>query len=522
MSYQCGSTEGKTVTNIYTNMKVFIAFEGLCESFDILPGQTVKDAKQMIKDFFHIQLSDDKQGRRYLELTYAGGVLRDEWVLADAGITLCSTIKCTVKEEEKPALYVHNAVTQEKVPIMGNVHLLSETVSQLKSLVSVTCGFPVSVFCLRTLEGKEMYDCNTLSNYKLEIGSALKLDVWDGWKELLASCVLGHKQNVQRYQQRVALYIAAHFGHLKMADWLQKKGVRADEAIGVHPYREWCCETDHPDIGKCAIHAAAEAGQILLIKAFVARNVLCLECQTPFGQTPLRTCIHQGHKDCVLYLIMKMWSVVAFPNISLPMNIYVKIKKWLFVTKKKLCKVKRWNPQFKTRVGDPFVVDGFTEPKMTSKSLHNLHQDKWKKIRIYNSCRTQSSQNFANVVLKLHPMTPTPSRFPPVTKTTENPAQKRLVVEPESLDIIHNNTWKAQISLPPISSISSNRPHNLTMPHATLLLNSSLESFSKHHGRTPRQSAIYFLSLASEFKEKPWLQQLDMARMLAKKMAYQH
>ncbi|XP_040205077.1 protein ANKUB1 isoform X1 [Rana temporaria] len=512
-------------------MKVFIGFEGLCESFDILPGQTVKDVKQMIKDFFHIQLSDDKQGRRYLELTYAGGVLRDEWVLADAGITLCSTIKCTVKEEEKPALYVHNAVTQEKVPIMGNVHLLAETVSQLKSLVSVKCGFPVGVFCLKTLEGKEMYDCNTLSDYKLEIGSALRLDVWDGWKELLASCVLGHKQNVQRYlsknetilryQQRVALYIAAHFGHLKMADWLQKKGVRADEAIGVHPYREWCCETDHPDISKCAIHAAAEAGQIILIKAFVAHNVLCLDCQTPFGQTPLRTCIHQGHKDCVLYLIMKMWSVVAFPNISLPMNIYVKIKKWLFVTQKKLCKVKRWDPQFKTRVGDPFVVDGFTEPKMTSKSLHNLYQDKWKTIRIYNNCRTQSSQNFANAVLKLHPMTPTPCRFPPITKTAENSAQRRLGVEPESLDIIHN-IWKAQISLPPISSISSNRPRNLTMPHATLLLNSSLESFSKHHGRTPRQNAIYFLSLASEFKEKPWLQQLDMARMLAKKMVYQH
>ncbi|KAM5163751.1 protein ANKUB1 [Mantella aurantiaca] len=517
-------------------MKIFVAFEGLCESFDILPGQTVRDAKQMIKDFFHIQLSDDKQGRRYLELMYAGGVLRDEWVLTDAGVTLCSTIKCAIKNEEKPALYVYNAVTQEKVPIMGNVHLLTEPVSRLKSLVSLKCGFPVSVFCLRTLEGKDMYDCNTLSDYKLELGAALKLDVWDGWKELLEACVLGHKKNVQRYlsknetilryQQRVALYMAAHFGHLEMAEWLQKKGVRADEAIGVHPYREWCCETDHKDIGKCAIHAAAEAGQILLVKAFVARNVLCLECQTSFGQTPLKICIHQGQKDCVLYLIMKMWSVVSFPKISLPMNIYIKVKKWLFMAQKKICKVKRWAPQFKTRVGDPLVVDGFTEPKMTSKALHNVHQHKWKKVfRSYNNSRAQSSQDFDNVVLKLRPVTqrektPTPSRFPPIRKTAENQEKNRLEVEWESMDIIHNNTWKAQIPLPSIININNNHPHNLTMPHASHLLNSSLQSFSKHHGRTTRQNAIYFLSITSEFKEKPWLQQLDMARMLAKKTVY--
>lgn len=56
VSYQCGSTDGKTATNIYTNMKVFIAFEGLCESFDILPGQTVKDAKQMIKVIIYLYI----------------------------------------------------------------------------------------------------------------------------------------------------------------------------------------------------------------------------------------------------------------------------------------------------------------------------------------------------------------------------------------------------------------------------------------------------------------------------------
>ncbi|KAG8538776.1 hypothetical protein GDO81_022100, partial [Engystomops pustulosus] len=317
---------------------------------------------------------------------------------------------------------------------MGNIHLLDSTVSKLKSLMSLKCGFPVSVFCLRTLKGKEMYDCNTLSDYNLDLGSTVKMDVWDGWKELLNACVLGHKQNVHRYfskyktvlrfQERVALYVAAHFGHLELAEWLQSKGVRADEAVGAHPYREWCRDTDHPDIEKCAIHAAAENGQLIMIKSFLARNVLCLDCQNALGQTPLKICIQNGHKDCLQYLIMKMWSVVSFPKVSLSMNIYIKVKKWLYTAQKRVCKVKK----FKTHVGDPVVVDGFTNPKMTTRDLHGLYQDKWR--RVFQNSRGHSSQTIVNAVLKLRPKTlreqkSKSAKFPSINQTGENPVKTR-------------------------------------------------------------------------------------------------
>ncbi|KAM8953147.1 protein ANKUB1 [Pelodytes ibericus] len=515
-------------------MRIFIAFDGLCESFDILLGQTVDDVKQMIKDSFHIQLSDDKHGRRFLELQYAGGVLRDEWVLTDVGITLCSTIKCLLKEEDKPALYVYNAVTKEKVPIMEDIGLLTTTISRLKTLISMKCGFPVSVYCLRTLQGKEMYNCNILSDYKLDIGSTLRLDVWDGWKEFLHACVLGHTHNVQRYllkeeavlryQQRTALYMAAHFGHLELAEWLQRRGVRADEAVGVHPYREWCCETDHPDIAKCAIHAASEAGQLLLLKAFISHNVLCLHCQNPLGQTPLQICIRHGHKECVLYLIMKIWSLVSFPKISLPMCIYIKMKKWLLVAQKKISATKKlkWAAVFKTRVGDTLVVDGFTEPKMRTRALRGFHQESWKKvIWSYNNPQVQNNHTFSETVLKLHPI---PQRdqhqavlLPPLKKSSAKTLRRnklnRKSVDGNTLE----NSLMARVKLPPAANNGNNFPRYLTAPQAVYLLNSSLESFSKHTGKTPRQNAIYCLGLASEFKEKPWLQQLDIARMLAKK-----
>ncbi|XP_029471355.1 protein ANKUB1 [Rhinatrema bivittatum] len=362
-------------------MKVFIAFEGLCEAFHVHPQQTVQAVKQLIKDFFHIQLSNDKQGRRYLELLYAGAVLKDDWVLVDIGITLCSTLKCIIKTEDKPALFIYNAVTGETVPIMGNIFLLATTVSNLKILITLKCGFPIGVYCLRTPQGKEMYNCNTLNDYKIDIGTTLRLDAWDGWKEFLNGCLSGHKCNVQKYlsaeepvlkyQQKVALYMAAFFGHFELADWIQKQGARADEAVGVHPYREWCCETDHLDIAKCPIHAAAEAGQLLILKSFINHNILCLECQNPLQQTPLKICIKHRHKNCVQYLVMKMWSTVSYPKLSLPMKIYIKMKRWLDTAQKRVPAKKRFSraAAFRTHVGDTVVVDGFSEPKMTSKGL---------------------------------------------------------------------------------------------------------------------------------------------------------
>ncbi|KAM4771134.1 protein ANKUB1 [Rhinophrynus dorsalis] len=515
-------------------MRVFIAFDGLCESFNILPGQTVHDVKQMIKDCFHMQLFEDKQGRRFLELVFAGGVLRDEWVLTDVGITLCSTIKCVLKEEDKPALYFFNAVIKEKIPISGDIRLLTEKVSRLKTLISLKSGFPVSVYCLRTPQGKEMYNCNLLSDYELDLGATLRMDVWDGWEEFLRACVIGHKHKIQpylsrkgavhRYQERVALYMVAYFGHLELVEWLLKKGVRADEAVGVHPFREWCCETDHPDVDTCAIHAAAEAGQLLVLKAFIAHNVLCLLCPNPLGHTPLRICIQHRHKDCVLYLIMKMWSIVSFPKISLPMSIYVKVKKWLFLAQKQLSAVKKmkWMPEFKTRVGDIVVVDGFTEPKMTTKGLHSLHQDKWKNIMenskvVFHNGETFNSKGHSYCQSNVKGQK---FKLPPIKQASTNPdMNKNKTVQNSAVDIF-TNTWKALVPLPHIPSTSNSRPLYLSTPHDTFLLNASLESFSKHSGRTPRENAIYCLGLASEFKEKTWLRQLDMAKTLAKKMIY--
>ncbi|XP_004834496.1 protein ANKUB1 isoform X2 [Heterocephalus glaber] len=477
-------------------MRIFIAFEGSFEPFDVSTDETVEAVKLMIKDYFHIPLSEDKQARRYLELVYAGAALRNSWCLADIGISFCSTLKCFVKEEDKPTLYVFNAVTQETMPIIESISLL---------------------------------------------GTTLRLDVWDGWKEFLMGCLLGQKLKVQRYlskegpvlkyQKRVALYIAAFYGYIELTEWALQQGVRPHEAVGVHPYRAWCYEALHADVSKCPIHAAAEAGQLLILKAFVNCSVLCLECKTAAGQTPLTIAFKHKHKDCALYLLSKMWSMVSFLKISVPMRIYIKIKQWILraqshsLHKKQLCKSR----VFGAKVGDTVMVDGFTTPKMTSKSWHKTgnkdSQSNLSKLPPLKKHTANKKPVYALTISQKDTREQIPT-FPPLGDTNkfsdlqryQQQYKKKITATAKKKEGHVKNTYLPQVPLPPISRVGYSHPSfYYATPSADSLLRSSFESFSKHSGRTPRENAIYCLAVASAFKEKRWLQQLEIARALAKK-----
>ncbi|XP_037006300.2 protein ANKUB1 [Artibeus jamaicensis] len=499
-------------------MRIFIAFEGSFEPFEVSADETVEAVKLMIKDYFHIPLSEDEQGRRYLELMYAGAALKDSWSLADIGISFCSTLKCFVKQEDKPTLHVFNAVTQERMPIMNNTSLFCKKVSELRTLISLRCGFPVSVFCLRTPSGLEMYDCNTLRDYQIDIGATLRLDVWDGWKEFLMGCLLGQKLKVQRYlsnekpvlkyQKRVALYIAAFYGYIELTEWALKQGVRPHEAVGVHPYRAWCHEALHADVSKCPIHAAAEAGQLLILKAFVNCSVLCLECTNAAGQAPLAIALKRKHKDCVLYLLSKTWSTVSFPKMSVPMRIYIKIKQWVLKAQShNLYKSQPCGSRvFGAKVGDIVMVDGFSKPLMTSKSWHKAgNKDSQSTVVKLPPLKEQtaSKKPVNPLVISQQDTREQNLKFLPlIDKNTFSEIQrqqnwKNSIAMDMKNEKLTKNTYLPQIPLPPVSRVGPSHPSfYYATPSADSLLRSSFESFSERSGRTPRENAIYCLAMA--------------------------
>ncbi|XP_021087367.1 protein ANKUB1 isoform X2 [Mesocricetus auratus] len=421
------------------------------------------------------------------------------------------------------------------MPIMENMSILGKKVSDLRTLVTLRCGFPVSVYCLRTPKGLEMYDCNTLRDYHTDIGTTLRLDVWDGWKEFLLGCLLGQKPEVQRYlskegpvlkyQRRVALYIAAFHGHTELTEWALQQGVQPHEAVGVHPCRAWCREALHTDVSNCPVHAAAEAGQLLILKAFVNCSVLCLECKNAAGQTPLAIAAKHKHKDCELYLLSKMCSTVSFLKLSVPMRIYIKIKQWIVRAqshrghKSHLGRARVSG----AKVGDSVVVDGFTKPKMTSQSWHKAGDRGWQSTQSKPPpCKQRSSRKHTDSLRISQRATRNQITLPPLANTNmfserqshqqENQPKKTAPAGGEEKHI--RNAYLPQVPLPPISRVDRSHPLSLcTAPGADCLL----RSFSEHSGRTPRENAIYCLAVASAFKEKRWLQQLGIARVLAKK-----
>ncbi|XP_048860053.1 protein ANKUB1-like isoform X1 [Brienomyrus brachyistius] len=513
-------------------MRIFIAFEGSRQPFDINQDQTIGTIKAIIRDHFHTQLLNDRRVRRFLELRFAGATLQDSWTLPDVGIAPGSTISCLLQEESRPILYVFCSVTKETLPLMGNIIHLGASVSSLKSLVSLQSGLPVSTFRLTTQTGLELYHCNTLNSY-IKMGATLHLDVWDGWVELLKGCHLGDKHTVQhylsedapilRFQQRVALYMAAFFGHLDLAVWLLKRGVRPNEPVGAHPYREWCWEADHPEINKCPVHGAAEAGQLLILKVFISGNILSLDCLDPEGRTPLQIAIRQRHKECVCYLASKLWSVACFQGFTFPMWIYVQIKHWAQKAQKKASSSQglAFGASFRTMVGSIVFVDGFSKPMMTSKARNKV----FKEGAIRDAALPDLARSKDLAAPSDHPAgldsQDAPVRLPQLLPEMANSNRPNKGSRGNSyLDGSGDQDRKTWATKVPIScDTPPQHQSNCTLPSTSLSLTSSTYSFSQQRLRTPRENAIHCLSVASSFTERSWLQQLAIARILTKRTA---
>lgn len=286
-----------------------------------------------------------------------------------------------------------------------------------------------------------------------------------------------------RYQLRVALYIAACLGHLDLAHWLMERGVHAEEPVGVHPYRQWCHQTSHRDSGKCPIHVAAAMSQLLILKLFVTKNVLTLACRDPEGRDPLKIAIQYGYKDCVRYLANKLCSVVSLPNTSLPMRIYLRIKRWVSLGQKRVANNQyKWNiVSFKARVEDMLLVDGFNQSKMSSKSIKAEAKPRGVRIKA------------------LPPLLPTANlhqlSLQSVSPETLQKRHKEDVKHKKNvrLDEMKKGGNRSRFTLPPVTTESLPRPMFVgALPKSYNNLNTS----SHHGGRGPRQNAAYCFSIA--------------------------
>ncbi|XP_059923129.1 protein ANKUB1-like isoform X2 [Gadus macrocephalus] len=522
---------GVLTTGWLSDMKIFVSYEDFREPFHVSPDQTVGAVKQMVTKYFLLQLANDKDVQQELELSYAGASLQDGWALGDVGVSPGAVLRCLIKNKPPPAIQVFNVVTQETFSVIEPTPLLSTTVARLKTIISLHVGLPVSTFRLSTALGVELYDCNLLSDYDIELGSTLQLDTWDGWVEFIQGCVRGHilaiqchlskEKVVMRFQLRVALSIAAFMGHLELADWLLQRRARPERPVGVHPYRLWCHKTSHQDSSKCPIHIAAERGQLLILKLFVSNNPVTLATRDRCGRCPLQIALQHRHKMCVCYIVSKLYSVMSLPKLCVSMRVYLQIKAWVKVGQTKAAFKRAHAPRasIKSRAGDTVLVDGFTESKMSSKPVRDEtkvpRKIGAKILTPLTGSRLLSGRPLEGDKQQLQSLCPADNAVSNKMQRQRINCRKRGVdvFSGESKDDRDRDSPGGRAWLPPITFGTNPRQLNLHAQEKPLMLNNV-------HGsgdRTHKENAIYWLAISSTFTEKSWLQQLGVARSLARR-----
>lgn len=278
--------------------------------------------------------------------------------------------------------------------------------------------------------------------------------------------------------------------------------------MGVHPYRQWCHQTSHRDTGKCPIHTAAESSQLLILKLFITKNLLALACRDPGGRDALKVALQRGHRDCVRYLANKLCSVVSLPNMSLPMRIYLQIKGWVTLGQKRAAsnRCQYTSAAFKATLGDTFLVDGFNEPDMSSRSRKAVT----KPSGGIKAKALQPLPPISNLLSVSHlPSKRAPPPQLPMLQSVSHGDYKEMQEKQKQdvknrqrglLDEISkddSSLCRSKFILPPITREGIPRPVFVgASPKSSHISTASLDSFSHHCGLTPRENAIYGLTIA--------------------------
>ena len=314
-------------------------------------------------------------------------------MLHDIGIENGSSLKIILMDV-KPTLVIDSKFNHKKIYIEENLDVFHCKVAQLRTIVADKTGLPIGVFRLVNKSGEEMFDCQNLRKYNVTLGQTVQLDVWDGWNDFLKVSINGYAPQVlpslspneteAKYQLKVALHIAAFFGHVYLAVTLLKIGVRMDERVGHHPKRMWCIHQEaHIDSLSTPIHTAAARGNLNVIRSFVHHDITCVLATDGNNLTPLQIALKAKQKACALFLITQQWKEIPYDHkTNIPLLIYARMKSWYNRAHYKAPppanpakghhRTSRSMRPIQSLVENGILVDGFSDSKMNSKSVSQV------------------------------------------------------------------------------------------------------------------------------------------------------
>lgn len=422
------STASECKIRDHPSMLIFGVYEGERVGIEVPMGSTVGEVKKMIQVKLNIFIDDlVKQDKQVLVLSFAGSDLNDNWIFTDLGIIPGSTCKVCMREEVKPVLFVKCSHDGEVIEIMDNYFVERMLVEDLRTIVSKRSGLPVCIFRLVSRTNLELFDDHDLFYYDIECGDTVFMECWDGWAELINYSILGLTPSVlplivsdeiqQRFQLKVVMYIAAHFGCVDLARTCIKFGIRPDEPIGEHPSRQWCQDQSHIETKRAAVHEAAEFGQLGVLRLFVTNDLTCSMAKEGHNLTPLSLSLRNRQRPCASFLLAKQWIRVPITRTeSMTLQTVRRIKLWCERCKEKA--FMRYGPSksslkrrtFNTGplVSHGVIIDGFSPSQMNGKpKIHPSNKERRKQANEENNAsETEDPESYFRHLTALHTYSP--------------------------------------------------------------------------------------------------------------------
>ncbi|CAF3910026.1 unnamed protein product [Rotaria sordida] len=258
---------------------------------DVNENVLVDDVLTLVKREFGLNTEDSGPSETSIVLNYNGSDLKPKWSLVDLSIPSGSIIRCLYREEKAADLYILCSFNRQILKLYDSSITIETTIGTIRKKISDKLGLPLSIFCLETYDTKQrLYDDMTLLNYHIKIHDHIYLKVWRGYEKFINSCIKGFTESyapddlTRHYQTQVALYIAAFYGHMELANFAMQHGARSDHPVGEHPSRQWTSELTSknlPEMLKCPIHIAVERGHVKIVDLFVRHSIICTQIRDP-------------------------------------------------------------------------------------------------------------------------------------------------------------------------------------------------------------------------------------------------
>ena len=374
---------------------------------DVPPDEDVRWIKKLLREKIGCDTGEK------LVLHHGNTELQDNWVL--------SKLACSIPSGS----VIHCSFCKNKIDIeleleySGKRHSILEefyqanTVYDLKCEIQYCLGFPISLFTLY-FSNQKMYDTQLLSEFNIYAPATIVLASWKGWNKFLWCATEGRMKQlancmerdrlVCKYQQRVAMFIAAHHNHVDMASHLLQLGVSCNRPVGVHPSKSWCelLQKPHPELVTPIFHAVAK-GNLDVVRLFLEDKPDLLLNVNSEAKSLIDIAIMYGHHKCAEYMRMVKLRTrsTQFTKYSYTWKLIVRLIYWRRIASGRIKPFKLNKHHRKMRLSAftkrGMFIDGIHDNRMGSPQRNNVQINKQK----FHSKSLTSADSKPNIVSSL-------------------------------------------------------------------------------------------------------------------------